>query len=47
MNLMHIVKTIAELSLILGFFAIAILSLPGNPARENRNHTNRTTRKEK
>lgn len=41
---MHILKTIAELSLILGFFAIAILSLPGNPAKENRN---RNDRKEK
>ena len=44
---MHIVKTIAELAVIVGFFAIVFMSLPGNPARENRNRTNRTTRKEK
>lgn len=46
MNLMHILKTIAELAVILGFFAIVFMALPGNPAKENRNdranptHTN-------
>lgn len=45
---MHILKTIAELAVILGFFAIVFMSLPGNPAKENHNDcTNRTnTRKE-
>ena len=51
-HIMHILKTIAELAVIVGFFTVVFMSLPGNPAKENRNRndcTNRTsnTRKEK